>query len=111
MPFPLPLPAGPSEVISPIATPDIVSVLLSWEPPINGRGTITQYVVDHGLADSEHLIASVPLSGNTTSYRVTQLIPETAYRFIVTPSTSAGEGPQRCLNGTTLSIGECCTLC
>ena len=86
-------------------------MLLSWDPPINARGTITQYVVDHGLADSEHLIASEGLSGNTTSYRVTQLIPETAYRFTVTPYTSAGEGPQQRLNGTTLSIGECCILC
>ena len=108
MPFPLPLPAGPSEVTSLVATPDIVSVRLSWEPPINGSGTITRYMVDHGLADSEHLIASVVLSGNTTSYRVTGLILETAYRFTVTPYTSAGEGPQRRLNGTTLSIGECC---
>ena len=106
--FPLPLPAGPSEVTSLVATPDIVSVMLSWEPPISGRGTITRYVVDHGFANSEHLIASVVLSGNTTSYRVTGLIPETAYRFTVTPFTSAGEGPQRRLNGTTLSIGECC---
>ena len=111
MPFPLPLPAGPSEVTSLVATPDIVSVQLSWEPPISGRGTITQYVVDHGLADSEHLIASVALSGNTTSYQVTGLILETAYRFTVTPFTSAGEGPQRHLNGTTLFIGECCILC
>ena len=111
MPFPLPLPAGPSEVTSLVATPDIVSVRLSWEPPISGRGTITQYMVDHGLADSEHLIASEVLSGNTTSYRVTGLILETAYRFTVTPFTSAGEGPQRHLNGTTLSIGECYTLC
>ena len=111
MPFPLPLPAGPSEVTSLVATPDIVSVLLSWEPPISGRGTITQYVVDHGFADSEHVIASVVLSGNITSYRVTRLILETAYRFTVTPFTSAGEGPQRRLNGTTLSISKYCILC
>ena len=107
----LPLPAGPSEVTSLVATPDIVSVLLSWEPPINGRGTITQYMVSHGLADSQNLIASRVLSGNTTSYRVMQLIPETAYRFAVTPSTSAGEGPPQRLTGTTGSIGECWTLC
>ena len=111
MPFPFPLPAGPSEVTSLVATPDIVSVRLSWEPPINGRGTIIRYMVDHGLADSEYLIASEVLSGNITSYRVTGLIPEIAYRFTVTPFTSAGEGPQRRLNGTTLFIGKCCTLC
>ena len=111
MSFPLPLPAGPSEVTSLVATPDIVSVLLSWEPPINGRGTIIQYLVSHGLADSQNLIASRVLSGNTTSYRVMQLIPETAYRFAVTPSTSAGEGPAQRLTETTQSIGECWTLC
>ena len=106
-----PFPAGPSEVTSLVATPDIVSVLLSWEPPTNGRGTITQYTVSHGLADSQNLIASRVLSGNTTSYRVMQLIPETAYRFVVTPSTSAGEGPPQRVTGTTRSIGECWTLC
>ena len=110
MSFPLPLPAGPSEVTSLVATPDIVSVLLSWEPPINGRGTITQYTVAHGLANSQNLITSRALSGNTTSYRVMQLIPETAYRFVVTPYTSAGEGPPQRLTGTTQSIGECWTL-
>ena len=104
------VPAVPTgKAISLVATPDIVSVLLSWEPPINGRGTVTQYTVAHGLADTQNLIASRALSGNTTSYRVTRLIPETAYRFAVTPSTSAGEGPPQRLTRTTQTIGECCT--
>jgi len=100
----------PGGVTSLEVIPDIVSVVVTWEPPTDGRGSITQYELSYGLSNSENFINSVHLSRSTTSYRVTGLAPSTAYMFVVTPSTSAGVGPQQRVVSTTRPIGEGCVI-
>jgi len=97
---------APGGVTSLEVIPDIVSVVVTWEPPTNGRDSITQYELSYGLSNSENLITSVRLSSSTTSFRVTGLAPATAYMFVVTPSTSAGMGPRQRVVSTTHPIGE-----
>ena len=90
--------------------PDVVSVVVTWEPPTDGRGSITRYELSYGLSNSENFINSVRLSSSTTSFRVTGLAPSTAYMFVVTPSTSAGVGPRQRVVRTTRPIGEGCVI-
>ena len=42
----------PGGVTSLDVIPDIVSVLVTWEPPNDGRGSITQYELGYGLSNS-----------------------------------------------------------
>ena len=101
----------PGGVTSLEVIPDIVSVVVTWDPPADGRGSITQYELGYGLSNSEHFIGTVSLSGNTTTYRVARLAPETSYVFVVTPFTSAGVGLQQRMVQTTRPIGESCMCC
>ena len=101
----------PGGVTSLDVIPDIVSVLVTWDPPANGRGSITQYELGYGLSTSENFIGTVSLSGSTTSHRVARLAPDTSYVFVVTPFTSAGMGLQQRMVQTTRPIGESCMCC
>jgi len=103
-------PLAPGGVTSLEVIPDIVSVVVTWEPPTDGRDSITRYELSYGLSNSENFINSVRLSRSTTSYRVTGLAPSTAYMFVATPSTSAGVGPRQRVVSTTCPIGESCVI-
>ena len=103
-------PIVPGGVTSLEVRPDIVSVVVTWEPPTDGEDSITQYELSYGLSNSENFINSVRLSSSSTSFRVTGLAPATAYMFVVTPSTSAGAGPRQRVVSTTRPIGEGCVI-
>ena len=94
----------PGPVRSLTVEPDIVSVMVSWEPPELGRDYITVYNISWLSGDD--VIGYDEVDGGTTSYRITGLEPETTYMVIVRAFTSAGAGMTSSETAITNEIGE-----
>ena len=67
------------------------SILVSWRPPIQPNGVISQYIVYTKADDSEQPI-SQKVPPNQFTHEATKLSDKVRYDFWVTASTNIGEG-------------------
>ena len=89
-----------------ITTPDILSVVLNWDPPLHGLGYITDYEISYSnRLDVERV------SGESTSYRVTGLQPGVPCQFEVRAFINSLGGHSESINGTASKIGEGMSYC
>ncbi|XP_044018838.1 Down syndrome cell adhesion molecule-like protein Dscam2 isoform X41 [Aphidius gifuensis] len=80
---------------APIAVKALVmsaeSILVSWRPPTQPNGVISQYTV-YTKADNAEEAVSQKVSPNQFTYEATSLDKQHRYEFWVTASTNIGEG-------------------
>ena len=89
------------------AVPSIVEALtgigfatrikLSWTPPTELNGIITEYFLTYSTGSGE--LSSANIAASVTSYTVTGLEENTLYQLTVSAETSAGRG-----EGSTVSV-------
>ena len=106
-----PVPSVPGPVLSLSSSPDILSVTVRWQPPLETGGFISSYSVSHRLTTSgaeEPFLGTAEVGGGATSHRVTGLVPETQYTIVVEAFTSAGGGTNTSVFGTTTDVGGLC---
>ena len=86
---------------------DIVSAQLEWEPPVEGegRGRITEYEIRYRQQNSENYLGIMRVSRETTSHRVTGLLPSNSYVFEVKPHIELLSGALSQKTVTTNMIG------
>ena len=84
--------------------PDIISVVVNWDPPQQGVGHITEYEIRYSLGTS--LLGLKQVSGELSSYRVTGLLPSIEYQFEIRAFIESLVGPPEQVTGTTNEIGE-----
>lgn len=93
---------GPPANLS-IAIINTTSMYITWSPPSQSNGVITQYLVGYyGAAQN----ASVFESGNVTSVVLSDLLCWVTYNICVSASTSYGYGQRICQSGITNKYGK-----
>ncbi len=88
---------------------DIVSMVVTWEPPLEekGRGFITEYEIIHRLSrEGENPIAQKRVTMGTTSHRITNLIPDLTYELTVKALIEDFEGQSLKVVQSTNTIGQ-----
>ena len=104
-----PPPSVPGQVRSLSSSPDILSVTVRWQPPLEASGFITGYSVSHRLTGSGSggaFLGTAEVGADVTSFRVTGLVPETQFTILVGAATAAGEGSTAPIIATTTNVGE-----
>ena len=98
-------PGIPDPVVSLSAFPDVTSINVTWDPPIEPHGNIERYQVEYwtiaGGRDEKH---SIFVINNATV--LTSLLPETTYVIAVRPYTFVGDGDPVMVQSTTLKLCE-----
>lgn len=67
------------------------SILVSWRPPVQPNGVISQYTV-YTKADNAEEATNQKVLPNQLTYEASGLDKERTYDFWVTASTNIGEG-------------------
>ena len=101
--------AAPGEVTSFTGTPDIISITVSWEPPVSGegRGHISQYEVCYRPVGSTFSPLCATLIGEDIKrYRIQGLQVENAYSITVQAFIESLAGPIQVIVARTSSIGK-----
>ena len=88
--------SAPGPVSNLMGTPTLTTVILTWNPPQQRNGIITNYTVTYRVN------GSAPVTRNTdnpdTTFTITSLFPQTRiFNISVRASTSAGPGPEMTL--------------
>jgi hypothetical protein len=86
-----------------IAIINTTSMYITWSPPSQSNGVITQYLVGYYRAAQ---YASVVVSGNVTSVVFSKLHCWVEYIVCVSASTSYGYGQRICRFGITNKYGK-----
>ncbi len=84
------------------AVPGSVSIHLSWKPPSEYHGQITQYHIQYW--DSNRQSKTAAVNGNTLELILTGLKPEETYTIQVRASTRAGRGESTSNTTSTLKL-------
>ena len=82
----------PSQPLNVAAESGTRSIIVSWQPPAEPNGVITQYTITITPLNSNSS-QEFTASGSATSYTVPGLVPYQLVAITVTASTSAGKGP------------------
>uniref|UniRef100_A0A7E4VZT5 protein-tyrosine-phosphatase n=1 Tax=Panagrellus redivivus TaxID=6233 RepID=A0A7E4VZT5_PANRE len=92
-------PDGPPEMIQ-LRTLRFDAVMVSWHEPLVPNGPITTYTIYYKEAKNPRDPVMIPLKVQTNdpsksfSFNVTRLKAFTHYKFMISASTAAGEGPK-----------------
>ena len=81
---------------------------LSWTPPTELNGIITEYFLTYSTGSGELSSENIPAS--VTNYTVTGLEENTLYRLTVSAETGAGRGEGSTVSVRTLPDGGSCSM-
>ncbi len=66
------------------------SITISWTPPFNGNSPILAFLINHKTSSNPSRPEVVPISGQKTSYKITELEPYTRYEVSVQAKNALG---------------------
>ena len=107
--FTISIPTVPGPIHSLTATPKVISIVLSWRPPLEPNGVIIAYEVQYS---SEGEKTNVTVIGQDNSFTITGLLPSTHYNISVMAYTIVGPGVAVAMEWSTTNIRKLmlCTL-
>lgn len=79
----------PTNIVLNVTSPFMLT--MEWESPNVPNGVITYYTIY--LQYDDEITSIISVSGNTTTFSLSDLQPYTLVRLQVSANTSAGEGP------------------
>jgi len=97
----------PGNVSALSAEPDILSVVISWEPPTVGLGYISTYKLCSKPVLARFQNCLIFEEASVQSFRIEHLLPQTVYIVTLSASIADSEGPVEQVVVRTNSVGEC----
>ena len=108
--FTISIPTVPGPIHSLTATPKVISIVLSWRPPLEPNGVIIAYEVRYSSEGITAEKTNVTVIGQDNSFTITGLLPSTRYNISVVAYTIVGPGVAVAMEWSTTNIRKL-TLC